>query len=215
MVRPDEPPTADDPARQRQVLLGQAGRVAWFTGLPSAGKSTIAAAAERELLRQGRLTRILDGDAMRGGLCRDLRYSLADRTENLRRLAEMAALFAETGVITLVAAISPLRAHRAAARAIVGPDRFLEVYVRADVATCERRDPKGNYARARAGLLGVIGTGRIARRGADAAVLFLDQLFVAESLRLSKAPGDAGPRCRYSAKASAKRSASAFTRMAL
>jgi adenylyl-sulfate kinase len=153
MVRPDEPPTADDPARQRQVLLGQAGRVAWFTGLPSAGKSTIAAAAERELLRQGRLTRILDGDAMRGGLCRDLRYSLADRTENLRRLAEMAALFAETGVITLVAAISPLRAHRAAARAIVGPDRFLEVYVRADVATCERRDPKGNYARARAGLI--------------------------------------------------------------
>lgn len=153
MVRPDEPTTADDPARQRQVLLGQAGRVAWFTGLPSAGKSTIAAAAERELLRQGRLTRILDGDAMRGGLCRDLRYSLADRTENLRRLAEMAALFAETGVITLVAAISPLRAHRAAARAIVGPDRFLEVYVRADVATCERRDPKGNYARARAGLI--------------------------------------------------------------
>lgn len=153
MVRPDEPTTADDPARQRQVLLGQAGRVAWFTGLPSAGKSTIAAAAERELLRQGRLARILDGDTMRGGLCRDLRYSLADRTENLRRLAEVAALLAETGLITLVAAISPLRAHRAAARAIVGPDRFLEVYVQADVATCERRDPKGNYARARAGLI--------------------------------------------------------------
>lgn len=153
MVRPDEPTTADDPARQRQVLLGQSGRVAWFTGLPSAGKSTIAAATERELLRQGRLTRILDGDAMRGGLCRDLRYNLEDRTENLRRLAEVAALFADAGLITLVAAISPLRAHRAAARTIVGPDRFLEVYVRADVATCERRDPKGNYARARAGLI--------------------------------------------------------------
>ncbi len=151
MVRPDELTPADVPARQRQVLLGQAGRVAWFTGLPSAGKSTIAAAAERELLRQGRLARILDGDAMRGGLCRDLRYNPADRTENLRRLAEVAALFAETGVLTLVAAISPLRAHRADARAIIGPERFLEIYIRADVATCERRDPKGNYARARAG----------------------------------------------------------------
>lgn len=139
------------PTALRRQILNQRGVVAWFTGLPSAGKSTLAGAAETELLRGGHLARVLDGDAVRTGLNRDLRYSVADRTENLRRLAEVAGLFADAGMITLVAAISPLRVHRETARAIIGPDRFIEVYVRADVATCERRDPKGNYARARAG----------------------------------------------------------------
>ena len=151
---PTAPDNTTSPnAELRAHLLGQTGLVAWFTGLPSAGKSTIATAAERELLRRGRLTRILDGDEVRTGLNRDLRFSAADRSENLRRMAEVAGLFAHTGIITLVAVISPLRAHREMARKIVGPERFLEVFIRADVETCSRRDPKGNYARARAGQL--------------------------------------------------------------
>ncbi len=143
----------DPPAHARHRLLGQRGVVAWMTGLPSAGKSTVARGVERHLLAAGRLVYVLDGDEVRTGLNRDLGFAEQDRTENLRRLAEVARLFAEAGVIVLVAAISPLRRHRETARAVVGDERFLETFIHADVTTCERRDPKGNYARARAGQL--------------------------------------------------------------
>lgn len=141
------------PAQLRKGLLGQTGVVAWLTGLPSAGKSTVARGAELLLLQQGRLAVVLDGDEVRTGLCRDLRFSAEDRTENLRRMAEVASLLAKSGLIVMVAVISPLRAHREAARAIAGQTPFLEVFIHSDVATCERRDPKGNYARARGGQL--------------------------------------------------------------
>jgi len=134
----------------REALLGQRGGVVWFTGLSGSGKSTVARAVETNLAATGRLVYVLDGDNVRHGLCADLGFSAADRTENIRRLAHVAALFVDAGVLVLTAFISPFRADRALARTLLGDD-FLEVFVDASLATCEQRDPKGLYKKARAG----------------------------------------------------------------
>jgi bifunctional enzyme CysN/CysC len=140
-------------AAQRELRNGHSGCVIWFTGLSGSGKSTIAAELERELFNLGRHTCILDGDNIRHGLCSDLGFSPKDRTENIRRVGEVARLFAETGVICITAFISPYRADRDLARAIAPAGRFIEIYLNAPLEVCEQRDSKGLYARARAGEL--------------------------------------------------------------
>lgn len=142
----------------KEKLLGQRGVVLWLYGLSGSGKSTIANEVERALHAEGRMTAILDGDNLRTGLNRNLGFSDEDRTENVRRVAEAAKLFASQGIITIVSVITPLRRHRAAAAEIVGPD-FHEIYVKADFATCADRDPKGLYAKAAEGKIGQF-TGR-------------------------------------------------------
>jgi len=140
---------------QRWARQGHRGATVWFTGLSGSGKSTVAAAVERALFDAGRFAYLLDGDNVRYGLNAGLGFSPADRDENIRRLAEAAALFADAGAVCLVSAISPYRAQRAAARAVhdrAGLD-FLEVWVATPIEECERRDPKGLYRRARAGEL--------------------------------------------------------------
>jgi bifunctional enzyme CysN/CysC len=126
------------------------GGVLWFTGLSGAGKSTLAFALEEELFRRGYHVYVLDGDNVRYGLNSDLGFSHEDRTENIRRVGEVAALFATAGVICISAFISPYVDDRELARRAAG-ERFHEVYVQADVATCEKRDPKGLYRKARSG----------------------------------------------------------------
>lgn len=125
----------------------------WFTGLSGAGKSTLALAVRERLLEAGNVCFVLDGDVVRSGLNRDLGYSPADRKENIRRIAEVSRLFNEAGVVTIAALISPYREDREMARAIIGADRFVETHLAADLETCEHRDPKGLYARARKGLI--------------------------------------------------------------
>jgi adenylyl-sulfate kinase len=127
------------------------GCVVWLTGLSGAGKTTIARTLEAELKAAGRAVVVLDGDGLRTGLCADLGFSPADRRENIRRVGEVAQLFAAAGLICIVALISPYRRDRGRARAAVPAGRFLEVYVNAPLAVCELRDPKGLYARARTG----------------------------------------------------------------
>jgi adenylyl-sulfate kinase len=140
---------------QRWAALGHGGATVWMTGLPASGKSTIAAGVEATLLEAGRSAYVLDGDNLRHGLNGDLGFSSEDRAENVRRTAEVSALLADAGVVVLVALVSPYRADREAARA--AHDRrglpFLEVWVATSLEECERRDPKGLYARARAGEL--------------------------------------------------------------
>jgi adenylyl-sulfate kinase len=140
---------------QRWAALGHAGATVWMTGLPASGKSTVAAAVEARALAQGRSAYVLDGDNLRHGLNGDLGFSAADRAENVRRTAEVSALLADAGVLVLVALVSPYRADRAAARAV--HERlslpFIEVHIATTLEECERRDPKGLYARARAGEL--------------------------------------------------------------
>ena len=135
----------------RERILGQRGCVVWFTGLSGSGKSTVARAVEEHLAKQGRLVYVLDGDNVRHGLCADLGFSPEDRNENIRRIGHVAALFADAGAIVLSAFISPYRADRQLARDAVGEGDFLEVFIDADLATCESRDPKGLYKKARAG----------------------------------------------------------------
>jgi adenylyl-sulfate kinase len=135
----------------RERLLGQRGCVVWLTGLSGSGKSTVARAVEARLLDAERLAYVLDGDNLRHGLNADLGFSPADRGENVRRAAEVAALLADAGVIVITALISPYRADRAGARRAAGARAFLEVFVDAPLAVCEERDPKGLYARARRG----------------------------------------------------------------
>lgn len=135
---------------EREARNGHRGCVVWLTGLSGAGKSTLAMGAERRLFDLGRQVYVLDGDNVRSGLNADLGFSLEDRDENLRRVAEVAALFADAGMIVISAFISPLRKERALARSRF-PANFQEVYVNASLATCEARDPKGLYRRARRG----------------------------------------------------------------
>ena len=137
----------------RARLLGQQGTVVWFTGLSGSGKSTVAHAVERRLIDSGRLAFVLDGDNVRDGLNRDLGFSAEDRNENIRRIGEVAALFADAGLIALVAFISPYRADRQRARQAAGDACFLEVFLDTPLAVCEARDPKGLYRKARAGAL--------------------------------------------------------------
>jgi adenylyl-sulfate kinase len=140
---------------QRWAALGHPGTTVWMTGLPASGKSTVAAGVEARLLAQGRGAYVLDGDNLRHGLNGDLGFSAEDRAENVRRTAEVAALLADAGVVVLVALVSPYRADRAAARTVHERRAlpFLEVHVATSLEECERRDPKGLYARARAGEL--------------------------------------------------------------
>lgn len=135
---------------ERQQLTGRKGLVVWLTGLSGSGKSTIANEAERQLLREGLGVYQLDGDKLRRGLCKDLGFSEADRQENIRRVAETANLFRDAGLVVLTTLISPFASARSDARAICGED-FMEVYVKADVAVCAARDPKGLYKKALAG----------------------------------------------------------------
>lgn len=134
----------------REGMLGQRGVTLWFTGLSGAGKSTLAVATEEALFERGYLTYILDGDNIRSGINANLGFSPEDRTENIRRIAEIAKLFRDTGIINLSAFISPYRADRALARHLADGD-FIEVYVDAPLDTCEERDPKGLYKKARSG----------------------------------------------------------------
>jgi bifunctional enzyme CysN/CysC len=143
--------TMDVDKNARAGLKGQRPAVLWFTGLSGAGKSTIANLVEKRLHAEGRHTMTLDGDNVRHGLNRDLGFSEADRVENIRRVAEVAKLFVEAGVITLVSFISPYRAERDLARAVVEGGEFLEIFVDTPVDECRRRDPKGLYAKADAG----------------------------------------------------------------
>lgn len=136
--------------QQRAARHGHPGCVIWLTGLSSSGKSTIATELERELFNLGRSVYVLDGDNIRHGLGSDLGFSPKDRAENIRRVAEVAKLFADAGVICITAFISPYRADRDFARKIMPAGRFIEVHVNAPIEVCERRDPKGLYAKARA-----------------------------------------------------------------
>jgi bifunctional enzyme CysN/CysC len=137
----------------REQLKGRRGKVVWLTGLPGAGKSTIADALERRLHGLGVHTYVLDGDNVRGRLNRDLGFNPADRAENVRRVAEVAALMLDAGLTVIVALVSPFRADRAAARNLFAPGDFVEVWVDTPLAECARRDPKGLYARANSGSL--------------------------------------------------------------
>jgi len=147
--RPEQVITSDMRAR----LNGHSGAVVWLTGLSGAGKSTLAAALELALFNQGKQVFVLDGDNLRRGLCSDLGFSPEDRKENVRRAGEVAKLFAEAGLVCIAAFISPYRSERALARRIAPEGKFIEVYLNAPLAVCEQRDPKGLYARARAGQL--------------------------------------------------------------
>jgi bifunctional enzyme CysN/CysC len=143
--------TREDRAR----ILGGAGATVWLTGLPSSGKSTVAAALESALVERGRPAYLLDGDNLRHGLNSDLGFSPSDRAENVRRTGEVARLLADAGLIAIASLVSPYAADRAAVRAAHVSDglTFLEVFVNTPLEECERRDPKGLYARARAGEL--------------------------------------------------------------
>jgi adenylyl-sulfate kinase len=140
-------------AEQRQRENGHPGCVVWFTGLSAAGKSTIAVELERELFSHGKHAYVLDGDNMRHGLCSDLGFSPADRKENIRRVGEVARLFADAGFICITAFISPYRSDRDLARRIAPDGKFIEVYLNTPLTVCEQRDPKGLYAKARSGAI--------------------------------------------------------------
>tara|TARA_B110000114_G_scaffold94938_1_gene100159 strand:+ start:189 stop:2105 length:1917 start_codon:yes stop_codon:yes gene_type:complete len=137
----------------REKLSGHRGRVAWLTGLSGSGKSTIANAAEKTLHEQGYRTYILDGDNVRHGLSKDLGFTVADRVENIRRIAEVAKLMVDAGVIVLTAFISPFRDERDMAKSLFEPDDFLEVFIDTPLAVAEERDTKGLYKKARSGKL--------------------------------------------------------------
>ena len=136
---------------ERRRLFGHGGAVLWFTGLSGSGKSTIANAVDHKLHHLGKHSFVLDGDNIRLGLNRNLGFSAEDRTENIRRIGEVAKLFASAGTIALTAFISPYRADRDKVREIMPAGEFIEVYVNASLETCEKRDPKGLYKKARAG----------------------------------------------------------------
>src|SRR5690606_658977 len=137
----------------RERLNGHKGKVIWFTGLSGSGKSTVANALEIALHAQGRRTYILDGDNIRQGLNKDLGFTDADRVENIRRVAEVAKLMMDAGLIVMTAFISPFRREREMARELIGAENFVEVYVSTPLEICEQRDPKGLYKKAREGLL--------------------------------------------------------------
>jgi adenylyl-sulfate kinase len=152
----DEAPGGTAPSfcishKDRERLKGQRGRTIWLTGLSGAGKSTIATVLESALHARGFHTYVLDGDVMRQGLNRDLGFTPANRAENCRRTAEVAKLMVDAGLIVIAALISPFRKEREMARALIGADRFFEVYVDTPLAICEQRDTKGLYKKARDG----------------------------------------------------------------
>ena len=135
----------------KEELMGQHAVMVWFTGLSGSGKSTLAIALERELHRRGLFCRMLDGDNIRSGINNNLGFSEEDRVENIRRIAEVARLFIDTGVITIAAFISPTNRLRQMAADIIGREDFLEIFVSTPLQTCEKRDVNGLYAKARRG----------------------------------------------------------------
>ncbi len=135
----------------RETISGHKGCTIWLTGLSGSGKSTLAVALEKKLWDRGVRAYVLDGDNIRHGLNKDLGFSPQDRTENIRRIGEVAKLFTDAGVVNITAFISPYRADRDAVRALMAPGDFLEVHVDCPVEVCERRDVKGLYKKARAG----------------------------------------------------------------
>lgn len=139
--------------QDRNSLNNHKSGLVWFTGLPSSGKSTIAHLLEKELFSRGIHTYVLDGDNVRHGLNSNLGFSREDRRENLRRIVELSKLMMDAGLIVLAAFVSPYREEREYVRSRFNSDNFLEIYVRCSVEECERRDPKGNYKRARAGII--------------------------------------------------------------
>lgn len=135
----------------RNRMTGNSSFVVWFTGLSGSGKSTLANKLEEQLFAQGIHSYVLDGDNIRQGINRDLNFTEEDRTENLRRIAEIAKLFVDAGIVTIAAFIAPLAAEREKIRSIVGADNFVEIYVSTPIEECEKRDVKGLYKRARLG----------------------------------------------------------------
>ncbi|WP_216190061.1 adenylyl-sulfate kinase [Polynucleobacter parvulilacunae] len=138
---------------ERFAMMRQRPLTIWLTGLSASGKSTLAFALERSLLEAGHPCYVLDGDNVRHGLCQDLGFKASDRSENIRRIAEVAKLMNDAGLIVITAFISPFREDRLKARNIIGEGLFQEVHIAADLAACESRDPKGLYAKARTGEL--------------------------------------------------------------
>ncbi|GAA5186339.1 adenylyl-sulfate kinase [Ferrimonas gelatinilytica] len=138
---------------QRRALNGHGAAVIWFTGLSGAGKSTLANALEARLLAMGAHSYLLDGDNVRHGLNGDLGFSEVDRRENIRRIGEVSRLFADAGLIVLAAFISPYRQDREAVARLLPPGQFIEIHLDTPLSTCEQRDPKGLYRKARAGTL--------------------------------------------------------------
>jgi bifunctional enzyme CysN/CysC len=137
--------------QDRERMNGHRGLVVWFTGLSGSGKSTLANLLEVALYRNGQRTYLLDGDNVRQGLNKDLGFTDADRVENIRRVAEVAKLMCDAGMVVITAFISPFRTERQMARELIGAGNFKEIYVSTPLAVCEQRDPKGLYKRARAG----------------------------------------------------------------
>ena len=135
----------------RNKANGHNSFLIWFTGLSGSGKSTIANAVEEALFNEGLKTYVLDGDNIRAGICKDLTFSIEDRTENIRRIAEISKLMIDAGLIVLAAFVSPLKKDRENIRSIVNPNNFVEVFVSTSLEECERRDVKGLYKKARAG----------------------------------------------------------------
>jgi len=138
---------------EREKLLNQKGVVLWFTGLSGRGKSTVANEVAYRLHKMGKTAYVLDGDNVRHGLNKNLGFSPEDRDENIRRISEVANLFAEAGLIAITAFISPYRNKRNFCRELLGEGRFLEIFAHAPLATCEERDPKGMYKLARQGVI--------------------------------------------------------------
>ena len=136
---------------QREILHGHKAYLLWFTGLSGSGKSTLANLVEIELYKKGLSTYILDGDNVRQGINKDLSFAPKDRSENIRRIAEISNLMLDAGVITLAAFVSPYKKDREVVKQIVGPDKFIEIYVNTTLEACESRDVKGLYKKARAG----------------------------------------------------------------
>jgi adenylylsulfate kinase len=139
--------------KRREAQNGNRSAVVWFTGLPSSGKSTVAHAVEEKLFQRGCRTYVLDGDNVRHGLCSDLGFSAEDRKENIRRIGEVSKLFVDAGIIVLTAFISPFREDRDRVRQLLGEDDFIEIFCDCPIDVCEVRDPKGNYQKARNGVI--------------------------------------------------------------
>lgn len=137
----------------KEKFLQQHGKVIWLTGLPCSGKTTLAQRLEKDLFDKGFLGRILDGDSVRTGINDNLGFSEADRSENIRRIAEISKLFVECGVITINGFVSPTESLRTMAKEIIGDEDFIEVYVNSPLEVCEQRDVKGMYRKARAGMI--------------------------------------------------------------
>ena len=137
--------------RQKEKMLNQKGLVLWFTGLSGSGKSTIAEHLEKKLFRNGYLVQVLDGDNIRTGICNNLGFTVEDRTENIRRISEVAKLFVTSGNIVLCSFVSPTVEIRNMAKAIIGDDDYKEIFVNTPIEVCEQRDVKGLYKKARKG----------------------------------------------------------------